>query len=1029
MSSSLPQTATNSQSLNGIISLSDGVVTIEDGVISGLTELELTDLQVSDTATIQNLVVNNQIDMTSGRILNLAEPTLAQDASTKNYTDTASVNTNYLKRDGSLAMLGAIDMNTSNKIINLANPVSGQDASTKNYTDTASVNTNYLKRDGSLAMLGAIDMNTSNKIINVASPTDNGDVVNKQFLDTNFLNKTNGNTTQTIASRLTLFNTTSGSSNPIINLQNSITGFNKGMYLQFFKNFNRLPDTEIGSIVFADKAVSSQATSRAVQLTASIDSVSNPLLNITFDSGDFNPLTINNTQTILRNNDFYLKNKTATQNLLYYTSSNDFWAMSKSLNMSTNNITNVNNLTINAQIDMTSGQIINLADPISNQDASTKYYTDNASVNTNYLKRDGSLAMTGGLNMNSNLISNLSDPVLSQQASTKNYTDNASVNTNYLKRDGSLAMTGGLNMNSNLISNLSDPVLSQQASTKNYTDNASVNTNYLKRDGSLVMLGAIDMNTTNKITNLANGSTSNDAVNKSQLDLKSDTIYLDGNFLNKTTTTAQIVNSNLDMNTMRIYNLSNPTTQTDAVNLSYLSTNYLNKTTTANQTIANKVLFTNTTTDIVSNPVITMVNAIGGDSNGNFLRFNKNVVENSNTQIGGLSACDKNIGNTIIRVADLIFSRGSNGEARMDLEMIDGNRNPLRITDGVFTSKNNSHYFLKQDGTNLLNYTTASDKFTMSKPLDIETTNHLSFYNSDLTAESGMKMYFDRSAGSLGRFYMDMRGSEIQIRTDPSSEPTSQRVKINNSETTINNNLICNGNVNFNGDVSVNSNNHLMLGGNPSTTGGMRLVYDAGFQTYGTSYIDSRATSLKIRLTTISDPTTDRIEINNFATTIKDNLIVDGNTTLGNFATGDTLTCNCQATFPNTSKLTFQSGSILSFDSGAEIHGFRVKLRSIGADHTISSGSDLIYDGILCTNMAGTNIIITMPARSYVWNNRKLLIKSQTGDVKIRQVTTGTNTTTRNNSTNDLDITQNYRVVTYLFDSDFGTNGKIWSLD
>jgi hypothetical protein len=80
MSSSLPQTATNSQSLNGIIALSDGVITIEDGVISGLTELELTDLQVSDTATIQNLVVNNQIDMTSGRILNLAEPTLAQDA-------------------------------------------------------------------------------------------------------------------------------------------------------------------------------------------------------------------------------------------------------------------------------------------------------------------------------------------------------------------------------------------------------------------------------------------------------------------------------------------------------------------------------------------------------------------------------------------------------------------------------------------------------------------------------------------------------------------------------------------------------------------------------------------------------------------------------------------------------------------------------------------------------------------------------------------------------------------------------------
>ncbi|MFM7852906.1 MAG: hypothetical protein ACKO96_13550, partial [Flammeovirgaceae bacterium] len=73
---------------------------------------------------------------TSHKITNLAEPTLAQDASTKNYTDTQSANTNYLKRDGSLAMLGAINMNTTNKITNLADPSSAQDASTKNYVDT-----------------------------------------------------------------------------------------------------------------------------------------------------------------------------------------------------------------------------------------------------------------------------------------------------------------------------------------------------------------------------------------------------------------------------------------------------------------------------------------------------------------------------------------------------------------------------------------------------------------------------------------------------------------------------------------------------------------------------------------------------------------------------------------------------------------------------------------------------------------------------------------------------------------------------
>jgi trimeric autotransporter adhesin len=997
MSSSLPQTATNSQSLNGIIALSDGVITIEDGVISGLTELELTDLQVSDTATIENLVVNNQIDMTSGKITNLAEPTLAQDASTKYYTDTQSANTNYLKRDGSLAMLGAIDMNTSNKIINLA------------------------------------------------APTDDGDAVNKQFLDTNFLNKTNGNTTQTIASRLTLFNTTSGSSNPIINLQNSITGFNKGMYLQFFKNFNRLPDTEIGSIVFADKAVSSQATSRAVQLTASIDSVSNPLLNITFDSGDFNPLTINNTQTILRNNDFYLKNKTATQNLLYYTSSNDFWAMSKSLNMSTNNITNVNNLTINAQIDMTSGQIINLADPISSQDASTKYYTDNASVNTNYLKRDGSLAMTGALNMG----------------------------------------------------------------------------------------------TTHKITNLANGTNANDAVNKSQLDLKSDTIYLDTNFFNKTTATAQIVNSNLDMNTKRIYNLANPATQTDAVNLSYLSTNYLNKTATANQTIANKVSFTNTTTDIVSNPVITMFNTIGGASNGNFLRFHKGVVETSNTEIGGLSACDKNIGNTIIRVADLIFSRGSNGEARMDLEMIDGNRNPLRITDGEFTSKNNNYYILKQDGTNLLNYTSVSDKFTMSKPLDMNnnitfgTTNHLAFYNSDLTTESGMKMYFDRSQGSLGRFYMDMRGSEIQIRTDASSEPTSERVKINNSETTINNNLIANGNVNlgnnptgdtttinsvatFNGTTTFNSettiNNNLICNGNVNlgnnTTGDTTTIDSVatfnGTTTFnddvlieGTNklsfnnddlssanangmlmrhngsvgFLDVRGNEFRIRTSSTGTPNTIRFKVNDENTSVINNFFVDGNTTLGNDIGNDTTTFNSKANFPSGSELKFNANSALIFQTGssatfasgsntnfqdganltfssnslylteADIQYYNVQIFQPGSYidgariNLISKTSDFALNyltnfenGCICNHTSGT-LNITMPntggASGQYWRRRNYIIKVRETTVKLKRNTT-TISTKIDELTGDVTYTTDYKTINLVFDENYHENGQIW---
>ena len=52
-----------------------------------------------------------------------------------------------------------------------------------------------------------------------------------------------------------------------------------------------------------------------------------------------------------------------------------------------------------------------------------------------------------------------------------------------------------------------------------------------------------------------------------------------------------------------------------------------------------------------------------------------------------------------------------------------------------------------------------------------------------------------------------------------------------------------------------------MLGGNPSSTQGMRLVYDAGFQANGTAYIDSRATSLIFRLNTTTEPTSTRVVI------------------------------------------------------------------------------------------------------------------------------------------------------------------------
>jgi hypothetical protein len=641
--------------------------------------------------------------------------------------------------------------------------------------------------------------------------------------------------------------------------------------------------------------------------------------------------------------------------------------------------------------------------------------------------------------------------------------------------------------------------------------------NALLVDGTNQMLANLNAGN-HRVTHVSSAISANDAVNKSQLDLKSDITYVDTNFLNKTTATAQIVNSNLDMNTKRIYNLSNPATQTDAVNLSYLSTNYFNKTTTQNQTIANKVSFTNTTTDIVSNPVITMINAIGGGGNGNFLRFQKGVVENSNTEIGGLSACDKNIGNTLIRVADLIFSRGINGEARMDLKMIDGNRNPLRITDGEFTSKNNNQTFLKQDGTNLLNYTSVSDKWIMYKELDMNTTNKIINLSDPVSAQDASTKYYTDNHSNNGNYLLrngslamtgnlqmgsykitnlldpfDLNDGANKYYVDTQTANTHYLLRNGSLAMTGNFNLAthdlittgtidCNditadgditttsnmscadftSNANqiiggsslnvldvksssfFNADMLVNNNYHLAFYKSDLTTdSGVNMYFDRSVGSLGTFFMDLRGSEIRIRTAPSSAPTNERVKINNNETQINNNLKCNGSVTLGNNATNDTCLFNCQATFPDDSKLTFASGSNLefnllsfatfntgsgliindsaiNFNEGAVVNGSRVNLRSVSGNLTMSNSNT--EGGILCTNTS--TISITLPPKHAYWNNRSFYLKTQTGNVNI-VMNTGTSI---DNDFGTLQITTDYRGYLFGFDNDYVNNGKIWKL-
>ena len=134
-----------------------------------------------------SVAMTGNLNMNEQRVKNTLDPTDEQDTVNKRYLE--SQLNDYLKRNGQSPMTFNLNMN-SDKIVNLkdiSNSSNDSEAVNKKYVD------NFLKKDGSVAMTGNLNMAT-NKIKNLGTPTtnENDAAINVEFFKSE-LNTSNQN--------------------------------------------------------------------------------------------------------------------------------------------------------------------------------------------------------------------------------------------------------------------------------------------------------------------------------------------------------------------------------------------------------------------------------------------------------------------------------------------------------------------------------------------------------------------------------------------------------------------------------------------------------------------------------------------------------------------------------------------------------------------------------------------------------------------------------------------------------------------
>ena len=136
------------------------------------TKQELTNYLKKDGS----VAMTGNLNMNNKTIVGLVNPTQNNQPTTKGYSDLQ-----YLHRNGRYSMSGNLNMNNE-KIINLKTPISNSDATTKKYVDDRIPNTSsFVKKDGSVAMTGNLDL-SNNKVVNLSDPTTDLQAANRGWV-------------------------------------------------------------------------------------------------------------------------------------------------------------------------------------------------------------------------------------------------------------------------------------------------------------------------------------------------------------------------------------------------------------------------------------------------------------------------------------------------------------------------------------------------------------------------------------------------------------------------------------------------------------------------------------------------------------------------------------------------------------------------------------------------------------------------------------------------------------------------------